>query len=207
MSLSMSIKYIGLQSTPYPSLWLKVTVKFSAQCNCQGRAPSEAPHATPARARFALLLSFLPLLFSSRSLHPHCLPSSHKPEQTALWAATSATRHLGFVKSFADELKLIFHLSFEVIRFKLVTFSGHKTPGMFYSLSVFISETNTCNPFQGRETSMKCHPTQPRFLYLSLDRGSQLQHGHCSSLVAHLSSRVSCPQKCSRCWHLRTRWN
>lgn len=112
--------------------------------------------------------------------------SSHKP------GATPATRHLGFVKSFTDELKLIFHLILEVIRFKLVTFSGHKTPGMFYSLSVFISETNTCNPFQGQEASMKFPPTQRRILCLPWARSPSSSMRHCSYLVAHLSARASC---------------
>lgn len=110
--------------------------------------------------------------------------SSHKP------GATPAMRHLGFVKSFTDELKLIFHLILEVIRCKLVTFSGHKTPGMFYSLSVFISETNTCNPFRGQETSMK-FPPRRRLLCLPSARSPSSSRRHSSYLVAHLSARVS----------------
>lgn len=133
---------------------------------------------------FCLCAPCLPLVLPPPTVLP-CPPANlgqHQP------------RHLGFVKSFTDELKLIFHLVLEVIRFKLVTFSGHKTPGMFYSLSVFISETHTCNPFQGQETSMKVPPTQRRLLCLPSTRSPSSSTCHSSYLVAHLSTRVDVPE-------------
>lgn len=120
----------------------------------------------------AAFISFS-LLFSSRSFQHHrspCPPINLRP--TVMHKQQYQPQHLGFVKSFADELKLIFHIIPEVIRFRLVTFSGHKAPGMFYSLSVLIFETNTCNPFQGREKSVKFQPTIHRFLLFCFVQGS-----------------------------------
>lgn len=150
----------------------KIKVKFTPHWDCSF---FKVPQVTPARTWFVLLLSFFPLSFLFHLHYSPCPPINLG--QTVLHEQQHQPQHLGLVKSFADELKLIFHLILEVIRFKLVTFSGHKTPSMFYSLSVLIFETNTCNPFQGRETSMKFQPTLHRFLYLFLGQESQQQCG------------------------------
>lgn len=173
INLSIFTKYIDFQNNLYHfSFGSKVKVKFTLQWGCQDSSPFRAPQATP--DQLGLLFFCLPstLFSSSRFFHLHgspCPPMNWG--HTALHEQPHQPQHLGLVKSFADELKLIFHLILEVIRFKLVTFSGHETPGMFYSLSVLIFETNTCNPFQGRETSMKFQPTLHRFFVSFLGPG------------------------------------
>lgn len=147
----------------------------------------------PARTQFVLFFSYFPLPFSSRFFHLHCSPCPRiNLGQTVVHKQPYQPQHLGFVKSFADEFKLIFHLIPEAIRLKLVTFSGHKAPGMFYSLSVLIFETSTCKPFQGWETSLKFQPTMRRFCIFPWAKHPHSSLVHPSYLVAYLSPRASC---------------
>lgn len=175
-SINLFLKYIYLQSNLCLfSSGSKRKVRFNHQWDWRENSHFEAPHTTPRlNSLCAIFGPFALFLSLPDSSAPHSFPSPPiNLVQAVVHEQPHQPQHLGFVKSFADELKLIFHLIPEVIWFKLVTFSGHKAPSMFYSLSVLIFETNTCNPFWGQETSMKFQPIMHRFLDLSLSQESQ----------------------------------
>lgn len=94
---------------------------------------SEGPSATPSQNSVCASFQFSPHLFPLPGPPtPIVLPVfPFNPGQTVVRKLQYQLEHLGFIKSFADELKLIFHLIPQVIRSELVTFSGHKAPGMF----------------------------------------------------------------------------
>lgn len=73
-----------------------------------------------------------------------------------------------------------------------VTFSEHKTPDMFYSLSVLVFEANTYNSFWGQEITKKSQPIISRsFIIVCLDLcfGQESLRYNVHYLIATLNSR------------------
>lgn len=138
-------------------------------------------------SHFSLLSSSLQESSISQSLF-NGPPAAH----THRASCSAQQQYRGFLKSFAVELKPIFQMSFKVIRFKLVTFSEHKIPDMFYSLSVYIFEVNISNSFRSWEIAKKSQPIISRCFVVCFD-SSFGQVSHC--FIAPLNTRLSCSRE------------